>query len=48
MAEAEKSEKKPKQECIVRSARDIDEARELWWPLMQELGWVCVFFFLPN
>jgi hypothetical protein len=24
----------------VRPAKDFDEAHTLWWPLMQELGWV--------
>lgn len=25
---------------IVRPAKDLDEVLELYWPLMQELGWV--------
>jgi len=27
-------------ECIVRPAKSLQEAHDLWWPLMQELGWV--------
>ncbi|KIW02404.1 uncharacterized protein PV09_06224 [Verruconis gallopava] len=26
-------------ECIVRPAKNIDEAARLWWPFMQVLGW---------
>jgi hypothetical protein len=25
---------------VVRPAKDLEEAKELWWPLMLELGWV--------
>lgn len=25
--------------CIIRPANDMNEAKNLWWPLMQELGW---------
>jgi hypothetical protein len=26
---------------VVRPAKDLEEAKELWWPLMLDLGWVC-------
>jgi hypothetical protein len=25
---------------VVRSARSVKEASQLWWPLMKQLGWV--------
>jgi hypothetical protein len=25
---------------VVRPAKDLEEAKELWWPLMLDLGWV--------
>jgi hypothetical protein len=24
----------------IRHAKNLEEAKALWWPLMQELGWV--------
>lgn len=28
-------------ECIVRPAKSLEEAHDLWWPLVQELKWDC-------
>lgn len=33
-------------DVVVRPAKDLKEARDLWWPLMTTLGWVNIFLFL--
>lgn len=33
-------------DVVVRPAKDLKEARDLWWPLMTTLGWVNLSMFL--
>jgi hypothetical protein len=33
-------------DVVIRPAKNLKEARDLWWPLMTTLGWVNLFLFL--